>query len=76
MERTQGRHIRERRCLYLGGIGAAYLKIAADSRQEAYLATGDPALASERRRLDTMAGVSLALAQAGIIVLSYLLITE
>lgn len=60
----------------LAGMGAAYFKIAADEKQEAYLATGDPAMASERRRLDTLAGVSLALAQAGIIVLSYLLISE
>ncbi len=60
----------------LAGIGAAYFKIAADEKQEAYLATGDPAFASGRRRLDTMAGISLALAQAGIIVLSWLLITE
>lgn len=60
----------------LAGIGAAYFKVAADGKQEAYLATGDPALAAERRRLDTLAGVSLVLAQAGIIVLSYLLITE
>lgn len=60
----------------LAGIGAAYFKIAADGKQESYLATGDPALASERRRLDTLAGVSLALTQAGIIVLTYLLTTE
>ena len=60
----------------LAGIGAAYFKISADEKQEAYLASGDPGLASERKRLDTLAGVSLAFAQAGIIVLSYLLITE
>jgi hypothetical protein len=60
----------------LAGIGAAYFKIAADEKQEAYLATGDPGLATDRKRLDTLAGVSLAFAQAGIIVLSYLLITE
>lgn len=60
----------------LAGIGAAYFKVAADQKQEAYLATGDPALASERRRLDTLAAVSLILSQAGIIVLSYLLIAD
>jgi hypothetical protein len=60
----------------LAGIGAAWLKIAADDKQEAFLMTGDPALASERKRLDTWSGVSLAVAQAGIMVLSYLLITE
>lgn len=60
----------------LAGIGAAYFKVAADEKQEAYLATGDPALASERRRLDTLAAVSLVLSQAGIIVLSYLLIAD
>jgi hypothetical protein len=60
----------------LAGIGAAYFKIAADDKQEAFLVTGDPALASERKRLDTWAGVSLALAQAGIMIFSYLLITE
>lgn len=60
----------------LAGIGAAWLKIAADGKQEAFLLTGDPALASERKRLDTYAAISLAVAQAGLIVLSYLLITE
>ncbi len=60
----------------LAGVGAAYFKIAADNRQEAFLAGGDPALATERRHLDTLAGISLAVAEAGILVLSYLLITE
>jgi hypothetical protein len=60
----------------LAGAGAAYFKIAADDRQEAFLATGDPALASERKRLDTLAGISLVFAQAGIMVLSYLLVAE
>jgi hypothetical protein len=60
----------------LAGVAAAYFKIAADDKQSAYLETGDPALLRDRRHLDTWAGISLAAAQAGLAVLSYLLITE
>ena len=60
----------------LAGVAAAYFKIAADDRQSAYLETGDPALLKDRRHLDTWAGISLVAAQAGLAVLSYLLITE
>jgi hypothetical protein len=60
----------------LAGVAAAYFKIAADDKQSAYLETGDPSLLSDRRRLDTWAGISLAVTQAGLAFLSYLLITE
>ena len=60
----------------LAGIAAAYLKISADDRQAAYQETGNPALLTQRQRLDTWAGVSFALTQVGLAVFSYLLITE
>lgn len=60
----------------VAGVTAAYCKIAADGRQSTYLQTGDPSLLSQRRRLDTMAGIALGITQLGFIVLSYLLLTE
>ncbi len=60
----------------LAGIAAAYFKIAADERQAAYLQSGTPALLTERRRLDTWAGVSFALTQVGLALFCYLLISE
>jgi hypothetical protein len=60
----------------LAGVAAAYFKIAADEKQSAFMETGDVSLLSDRRRLDTWAGISLAATQVGLAVLSYLLITE
>jgi hypothetical protein len=60
----------------LAGVAAAYFKISADDKQSAYLETGDPALLKDRRRLDTLGGISLAAAGVGLAVLSYLLIAE
>lgn len=60
----------------LAGIVAAYCKIAADDRQASYLASGDPAMLAERRRLDTWAGITFALTQVGFAIFSYLLISE
>lgn len=60
----------------LTGIAAAYFKIAADERQASFLETGNPAFLSERRKLDTWAGVSFALTQIGLAIFSYLLISE
>jgi hypothetical protein len=60
----------------LAGIASAYFKISADDRQEAYLESGNPALLSERQRLDTWAGVTFAITQVGLAIFSYLLISE
>jgi hypothetical protein len=59
-----------------GGITAAYFKISADDRNDAYIKTGNPAFLDERRRLDTAAGIALAATQIGFAVFSYLLLTE
>jgi hypothetical protein len=45
-----------------GGL-AAYFKVKADGRYDEYLSTGDPAQRAETRRLDTLAGISLAASQ-------------
>jgi len=60
----------------LAGAAAAYCKIAADNRQAAYLESGNAALLTERRNLDTWAGISFAVTQIGLAVFSYLLISE
>jgi len=60
----------------LAGVAAAYFKIAADDRQAAFLETRDPAILSERKRLDTWAGITFAVTQAALAVFSYLLISE
>jgi len=58
------------------GIAAAYYKITADDRNEAYLATGNQALLDERRRLDTAAGIAFAAMEVGFAVFTYLLMAE
>jgi hypothetical protein len=60
----------------LAGIASAYFKISADDRQDAYLMSGNPALLSERQRLDRWAGVTFAITQVGLAIFSYLLISE
>ncbi len=60
----------------VAGIAAAYFKISADERNDAYVTTGNPALLDERRRLDTAAGIALAATQIGFAVFSYLLLAE
>jgi hypothetical protein len=58
------------------GIATAYLKISADERNEAYLATGHMPYLDQRRRLDTAAGIAFAVTQVGFFLFSYLLQTE
>jgi len=58
------------------GIGAVALKLHADRRYEAYLATGERAALEEARRCDIYSGVGLALLQAGIGYLVYLLFND
>lgn len=60
----------------VAGVAAAYCKIAADDRQAAYLESGNASLLTERKRLDTWAGISFAVTQVGLAVFSYLLISE
>lgn len=60
----------------LAGVGAAWFKIAADEQQALFQETGEQRYLSERRRLDTRAGIALAVAQIGLGVLTYILITE
>lgn len=60
----------------IAGVAAAYCKIAADDRQAAYLESGNAALLTERKHLDTWAGISFAVTQVGLAVFSYLLISE
>ncbi len=60
----------------LAGAASAYFKIAADGRQEAYLAGGDPALLSERKRLDTGAGITFAVTQVSLALFCYFLLNE
>jgi hypothetical protein len=58
------------------GIGAVALKLHADRRYEAYLATGDRAALEEAGKYDIYSGVGLALLQAGIGYLVYLLFND
>jgi hypothetical protein len=58
------------------GVASAYLKIAADERQEAYSLTGDPSILSERRRFDTAAGITFAVTQIALGLFSYYLLSE
>jgi hypothetical protein len=58
------------------GVAAAYFKITADDRNDGYVATGNPALLDERRRLDTAAGIALVASQLGFALFSYLLLAE
>ncbi len=60
----------------IAGIASAYFKIAADERQASFEETGNPAFLSDRRRLDTWAGVCFALTQVGLAIFSYLLISD
>jgi hypothetical protein len=60
----------------VAGTIAAYCKISADDKNDAYVATGDAALLDQRRRLDLQAGIAFAATQVAFLVLSYLLLDE
>ncbi|MGA9115474.1 MAG: PEGA domain-containing protein [Bacteroidota bacterium] len=60
----------------LAGAFSAWFKIRSDELHAQYLATGDPALAARVRRLDAAAGIALAVAQAGLGIAAYLLLSE
>lgn len=58
-----------------GGI-SAYFKIRADNSHDAYLLTGDPAKKDEYHRFDTISAISLIVAQTGLALFAYFLISE
>ncbi len=59
-----------------GGIAAAYFKIKANAYYDAYLSTGDRESLRETHRFDTMAAVTLALSQIGLVIVAYCLLSE
>jgi len=58
------------------GATAAYMKIQADSRNDAFRATGDPFQKHERERLDMGAGIATVGMQISVGVFLYLLLSE
>jgi hypothetical protein len=60
----------------LAGGFSAYFKVKADSRYSEYLATGDPVKRAETRRLDSIAGISLAASQVYLALFIYLLVSS
>ena len=60
----------------ISGIATAYYKIQADNRYDKFLATGDRQLLDETHRYDTMAAVTLALSQVGLVIVAYYLLSE
>jgi hypothetical protein len=60
----------------LAGAAAAYFKIQADDRNEAYGRGGDPGVLAERNRLDRAAAVSLVIMQVGVGLFMYLLLSD
>jgi hypothetical protein len=60
----------------LSGVAAAYFKVQADNRYDEFLRSGNPALRSETRRLDTTSGVALAITQIGLGLFTYFLLSE
>jgi hypothetical protein len=60
----------------LAGAAAAYFKIKADDRNSDYLILGDPALVSQRNRLDTTSAVFLAATEVSIGLFIVFLLSE
>jgi len=60
----------------ISGVAAAYLKVKADDRYLQYAATGDPSLLSQTHRLDTAAGVALAVTQIALGFFTYFILSE
>jgi len=59
-----------------GGFTAAYLKIKADSYYQEYNRTGDNRMLDRVKRLDTVSGISLAVSEISLIIVSYLLFSR
>ena len=62
--------------LVLGGVVAACCKIKADSYFDDYLLSGNPKTLADVRRLDTIAGISLAAGEVSLLTLCYFLISR
>jgi len=60
----------------VAGVSAAYFKIKADNNYSDYLQTGDRANLDKVHRNDLAAGISLAVSQAGVAFLTYLLLSR
>ena len=60
----------------LGGITAAYCKVKADNLYAEYQQTGDASLISRVKSYDTASGIALGLSEAGLVFLSYLLLSR
>ncbi len=59
----------------VAGTIAAFCKIHADDINNQYLATGDPALLSETRRYDLISAIALVVTEAGMALLTYVLLS-
>jgi len=59
----------------VAGALAAHFKVKADNLYGDYLITGDPEKRAETQRFDTAAGISLAIAQVGLGVFAYFLLS-
>ncbi len=69
--------------LYISGLAAvaagavaAYFKIQADDRNDVYMQTGDPAIRSQVHKYDTISALSLTVAQIGMGLFAYFLLSE
>ena len=60
----------------LSGAAAAYLKIKADKRYQAYGDTGDPELLSQTRRLDRGAAIALLATQISLALFTYFVLSN
>lgn len=60
----------------VAGVSAAYFKIKADGYYSDYLRSGDQSAVDNVRRYDVAAGISLAVSQIGMGVLTYLLLSR
>lgn len=60
----------------IAGAVSAYYKVKADNLYSRYAQTGDPAQLAEVNRLDTAAGVALALTQVSLGLFTYFLLSE
>jgi hypothetical protein len=58
-----------------GGV-SAYFKIRADDSHDSFLQTGDPSRRDEYRRFDTLSGISLIVAQTGLVLFAYFLFSD
>jgi len=60
----------------LAGAASAYFKVKADNSFRDYARTGDPSRLSEVDRLDTSAGIALAVTQISLGLFTYFILTE